>query len=201
MNQNFDQLQKALIAFDSSYKSSLADVGTEIELYPTSLFPGYHVYWIIFNTTYHSTAIFVAFAPEKQVYVISRPEQLYQLNQAVGLFLSDSQTAVTYLKLYLTVTQMRIGPSSLISYVVSSVDDFLFSSQATEEKKAQIHEQLQSVITPPQAQQIPEGFSITLYGALQKTLKRYVFKVDSHGQILEQQAEIVQEKLPLVYLV
>ncbi len=157
-NQHFNQLSEALIAFDNSYKSSLADVGTEIELYPTSLFPGYHVYWIIFNTTYHSTAIFVAFAPGKQIYVISRPEQLYQLNQAVGLFLSDFQAAVTYLKLYLTVTQMRIGPSSLISSIVSSLEDVQFSPLAIDKEKAQASERIQSVITAPRLQRFLEVF-------------------------------------------
>jgi hypothetical protein len=143
--------------------------------------------------SHHPLAVYVGLWPDGAARVLTDDQAaFFALVQAVGVDLTDTDTALGYVRAFLEVTR----GASVIVRVVSGLSDIRWRPGSADEEAQRESFVANTPIGPPQVEATAEGFRVELCLVVDQRVQRNTFEVSRDGSIAASH-RVLAEDLPL----
>ena len=196
--KEIEQLRQALLAAkDEQGAAMVANMHSEITVYPQRFLPKYRIYRVLYYSPYKPILLYLGFAPGLPLYSLAgNPEAFLHMAQADGVDLVSLDMAINYVSVFLEVTRNMYE----LVYQVNSVDQLRFIprlSPAQLEAKEALVEKYRSALTSPTGEVTADGYTIVAHVTRQQELERHTLKVRRNGEV-ESEVTIIEQGMPVV---
>ena len=197
--KEIEQLRQALLAAkDEQGAAMVANMHSEITVYPQRFLPKYRIYRVLYYSPYKPILLYLGFAPGLPLYSLAgNPEAFLHMAQADGVDLVSLDMAINYVSVFLEVTRNMYE----LVYQVNSVDQLRFIprlSPAQLEAKEALVEKYRSALTSPTGEVTADGYTIVAHVTRQQELERHTLKVHRNGEMASEIA-VIEQDMPLVF--